>query len=170
MGDAMAVMKKSAVFAAFCSLGSGLLFAAPPRQGTALPISVADLMRASIEVAADGIWAAEGSEKLSDEEWQLADQDSVNLLVATQLMSKAGTGKQDATWVSAADWQTWSRQMQSAALQIRGAAKEMDQKKLAAAGDRLQELCEACHTKYRPQIPTDGISRYPFYPKRELPK
>jgi hypothetical protein len=166
----MAIRKKSAVFAAICGLGSGLLFAAPPKAATALPISVADLMRASIEVPADGIWAAEGSEKLSDEEWQLADQDSVNLVAATQLMSKAGTGKQDAKWVSAADWQTWSREMQKTALQIRGAAKGMDQKKLAAAADRLQELCEACHTKYRPQTPTDGISRYPFYPKRELPK
>jgi len=166
----MAIRKKSAVFAAICGLGSGLLFAAPPKAATALPISVADLMRASIEVPADGIWAAEGSEKLSDEDWQLADQDSVNLVAATQLMSKAGTGKQDAKWVSAVDWQTWSREMQKTALQIRGAAKEMDQKKLAAAGDRLQELCEACHTKYRPQTPTDGISRYPFYPKRELPK
>jgi hypothetical protein len=170
MGDAMAITKKSAVFAAFCGLGSGLLLAAPPKPATALPISVADLMRASIEVPADGIWAAEGSEKLSGEEWQLADQDSVNLVVATQLMSKAGTGKQDAKWVSAADWQNWSRQMQKTALQIRGAAKEMDQKKLAAGGDRLQELCEACHTKYRPQTPSDGISRYPFYPKRELSK
>jgi hypothetical protein len=46
----------------------------------------------------------------------------------------------------------------------------MDQKKLAAAGDHLQELCEGCHTKYRPQTPTDGVSRYPFYPKRELQK
>jgi Cytochrome C' len=170
MGDAMPIVKKSAVFAAFCGLGSGLLFAAPPKPAAALPISVADLMRASIEVPADGIWAAEGSDKLSDEEWQLADQDSVNLVVATQMMSKAGTGKQDAKWVSAADWQTWSRQMQKTALQVRSAAKEMDQKKLAAAGDRLQELCEACHTKYRPQTPTDGISRYPFYPKRELSK
>jgi hypothetical protein len=170
MGDAMAIMKKSAVFAVVCGLGSGLLFAAPPKPATALPISVADLMRASLEVPADGIWAAEGSEKLSDEEWQLADQDSVNLIAATQLMSKAGNGKQDAKWVSAADWQTWSREMQKTALQIRSATKEMDQKKLAAAGDRLQELCEACHTKYRPQTPTDGISRYPFYPKRDLPK
>jgi Cytochrome C' len=170
MGDAVAITKKSAVFAAFCGLGSALLFAAPLKPSTALPFSVADLMRASIEVPADGIWAAEGTEKLSDEEWQLADQDAVNLLAATQLMSKTGTGKQDAKWVTAADWQAWSRDMQKTALQIRGAAKEMDQKKLAAAGDRLQELCEACHTKYRPQIPTDGISRYPFYPKRELSK
>ena len=125
-------------------------------------------MRASIEIPADGIWAAEGAEKLSEEEWQLADQDAVNLIAATQLLPKAGSGKQDAKWVAAADWQAWSRDMQKTALQLRVAAKEMDQKKLAVAGDHLQELCEGCHTKYRPQTPTDGVSRYPFYPKREL--
>jgi hypothetical protein len=46
----------------------------------------------------------------------------------------------------------------------------MDQKKMAAAADHLQEICEACHTKYRPQSPSDGVSRYPFYPKREPAK
>jgi Cytochrome C' len=156
----------AAVVGIFSSSG----FAAPPKPASALPISVADLMRASIEIPADGIWAAEGSEKLSEEEWLLADQDAVNLMAATQLMTKSGTGKQDAKWVAAADWQAWSRDMQKTALQLRAAAKERDQKKLAAAGDHLQELCEGCHTKYRPQTPTDGISRYPFYPKRELAK
>jgi hypothetical protein len=41
---------------------------------------------------------------------------------------------------------------------------------MAAAADHLQEICEACHTKFRPQAPSDGVSRYPFYPKRELAK
>jgi hypothetical protein len=166
----MAIMRTRSSLAAFCALVATLALASQPQPSGRLPLSVADLMRASIEVPADGIWAAEGAEKLSDEEWQLAEQDAVNLIAATQLMSKAGTGKQDAKWVSAAEWQNWSREMQKTALQIRSAAKEMDQKKLAAGGDHLQELCEACHTKYRPQSPTDGVSRYPFYPKRELQK
>src|ERR1700760_649115 len=118
---------------------AGSALAEPPKAGSSLPISIADLMRASIEIPADGIWAAEGSEKLSEEEWLLADQDAVNLIAATTLMTKAGTGKKDAQWVAAADWQTWSREMQKTALQVRAAAKAMDQKKLAAAGDHLQE-------------------------------
>jgi hypothetical protein len=166
----MITIRKTALLAATAGLLANSVFAVPPKPAAVLRISVADLMRASIEVPADGIWAAEGSEKLSEEEWQLADQDAVNLIAATQLMSEAGTGKQDAKWVAAEDWQTWSRDMQKTALQLRVAAKEMDQKKLAAAGDHLQELCEGCHTKYRPQTPTDGVSRYPFYPKRELAK
>jgi hypothetical protein len=144
--------------------------AAAPARALTLPISLLDVMRASIEISADGIWAAEGADKLAEEDWQLADQDSVNLIAATTLLASAGTGKNDATWVANADWQTWVHDMDRTALQIRNAAKAMDQKKMAAAADHLQEICEACHTKYRPQAPSDGVSRYPFYPKRELAK
>jgi Cytochrome C' len=144
--------------------------AAAPVRPLTLPISFLDVMRASIEIPADGIWAAEGADKLAEEDWQLADQDAVNLIAATTLLASAGTGKNDAAWVAKADWQTWVRDMEKTALQIRSAVKAMDQKKMAAAADHLQEICEACHTKYRPQAPSDGVSRYPFYPKRELAK
>jgi hypothetical protein len=144
--------------------------AAASARTLTLPISLLDVMRASIEIPADGIWAAEGADKLAEEDWQLADQDAVNLVAATTLLASAGTGKNDARWVANADWQTWIREMQKTALQIRSAVKAMDQKKMAAAADHLQEICEACHTKYRPQAPSDGVSRYPFYPKRELAK
>jgi hypothetical protein len=166
---------------------SGTALTAPPKSGAAatpaapagphaaahaatLPVSLADVMRASVEIPADGIWAAEGAEKLSEEDWQLADQDAVNLIAAAALISRAGTGKNDAKWVANADWQNWVRDMEKASLQIRSAVKAMNQKEMAAAADHLQEVCESCHTKYRPQSPSDGVSRYPFYPKRELAK
>jgi hypothetical protein len=135
-----------------------------------LPISFLDVMRASIEIPADGIWAAEGADKLSEEDWQLADQDAVNLIAATTLLAGGGAGKNDAKWAANADWQTWVRDMEKTAVQIRAAVKATDQKQMAASADHLQEICEACHTKYRPQAPSDGVSRYPFYPKRELAK
>jgi Cytochrome C' len=135
-----------------------------------LPISVLDVMRASVEIPADGIWAAVGADKLSDDDWQLADQDAVNLIAATTLLAGGGTGQNDAKWVANPEWQTWVRDMEKTALEIRAAVKATDQKKMAAAADHLQEICEACHTKFRPQAPSDGVSRYPFYPKRELAK
>ncbi len=135
-----------------------------------LPVSLLEVMRASVEVPADGIWAAEGSDKLSEEEWQLADQDALNLILAAALIAHAGTGKKDAKWVATADWQTWVRDMEKTAREIRAAVKAKNQKKMADAADHLQEICEACHTKYRPKAPSDGVSRYPFYPKRELAK
>jgi hypothetical protein len=152
--------------AATKSSGASAPSVRPPQP----PISLADLMRATVEIPADGIWAAEAADKLSEEDWQLADQDAVNLIAAATLITRGGTGKNDAKWVANADWHAWVGDMQKTALQIRAAVKAMDQKKMAAAADHLQEICEACHTKYRPQTPSDGVSRYPFYPKRELAK
>src|SRR3974390_541308 len=110
--------------------------AAPKASGAAptgrLPVSLLDLMRASVEISADGIWAAEGSDKLSEEEWQLADQDAVNLIVASHLVAHAGTGRNDAKWVATADWQGWGREMEKTSRAIRAAVKAMDPKKKAA--------------------------------------
>ncbi|HTB88873.1 MAG TPA: cytochrome c [Steroidobacteraceae bacterium] len=135
-----------------------------------VPLSILDLMRASIEIPADGIWAAQGAEKLSDDDWLLADEDSVSLAGAATLISKPGTGKNDRKWVANADWQSWVRDLQTTALAIRAAAKAKDFAKFGAAADHLSEICQSCHTKYRPEAPSDGIARYPFYPKRELAK
>jgi hypothetical protein len=134
----------------------------------AVPVSILDLMRASVEIPADGIWAAQGAEKLSDDDWLLADEDSVSLAVAATLISKPGTGKNDRKWVANADWQSWARDVQATALRIRAAAKAKDSAKFSAAADHLSEICQSCHTKYRPEAPSDGVARYPFYPKRAL--
>jgi cytochrome c553 len=134
------------------------------------PLSILELMRASIEIPADGLWAAEGAEKLSDEDWLLADQDAVQLIGAVSLLSRGGAGKNDRKWMENADWQAWVRDTEKTAIALRAAAKAHDATKLAASGDHLQEICAACHAKYRPAEPSDGIARYPFYPKRELAK
>ncbi len=153
------------VFAA----GLGIETATPVKSLTP-PISLLDLMRASIEISADGIWAAEAADKLSDDEWLLADQDAVNLIAATSCISLLGTGNQDRIRAGNADWQSWIKDMRETALQIRTAARVRDQTRFAALGDHLQEICSGCHGKYRPEKPSDGILRYPFYPKRELVK
>jgi hypothetical protein len=132
------------------------------------PISLVDIMRASVEIPADGIWAVEGNEKMTDEDWALADQDAVNLIVASAVIAHPGTGKNDAAWTKAKDWQGWATDLGNSAAAIREAVRQKDTKALALSGDRLGQVCEACHTKYRPQTPTDGVERYPFYPKRDL--
>ena len=136
----------------------------------AAPLSILDLMRASVEIPADGIWAAQGAEKLSEDDWLLVDQDSVSLAGAATLISQPGTGKNDRKWVASTDWQSWVRDMQTTALAIRAAAKAKDSTQFSAAADHLSEVCQSCHTKYRPEAPSDGVARYPFYPKRELAK
>jgi hypothetical protein len=132
----------------------------------ALPISLLDVMRADVEVPAGGIWAAQGLETLSDDDWLLVDQDAVSLISSASAISQPGTGKDDKAWIANADWQAWAKSMQASALEIRAAAKAKDQTAFSAAADKLTGVCEECHAKYRPQTPSDGVARYPFYPKR----
>jgi hypothetical protein len=163
-------------FATAALLAAPALLAGPAGPATpaakaallVVPVSILDLMRASVEIPADGIWAAQGAEKLDDDDWLLVDEDSVSLAAAATLISKPGTGKNDRKWVANADWQSWVRDVQTTALAIRAAAKAKDSAKFTAAADHLSEVCQSCHTKYRPEAPSDGVARYPFYPKREL--
>jgi hypothetical protein len=134
-----------------------------------LAVSVLDVMRASVQIPADGIWGAAGGDKLTDDEWLLAEQDATNLVAAATLIAIPGTGRNDRQWAASPDWQNWVREFKRAALDLHAAARAHDLAKLSAAGDRLTKVCEDCHAKYRPAAPSDGVSRYPFYPKRELP-
>jgi hypothetical protein len=159
------------VLALAATLQTGAAWTASPSGKSAplaVPVSILDLMRAAVEIPADGIWAAQGAEKLTDDDWLLADEDSVSLAGAATLISMPGKGKNDHKWVANADWQSWVRDVQTTALAIRAAAKAKDPGKFSAAADHLSEVCQSCHTKYRPEAPSDGVARYPFYPKREL--
>ena len=135
-----------------------------------VPLTLLEIMRAAVEIPADGIWGAQSEEKLSEEQWQLADQDSINLIVGSSLVARGGTGKSDPKWAANADYQTWAQDLEKTALDIRVAVRAKDFGKMSKSADHLQELCEGCHSKYRPQTASDGVVRYPFYPKRELAK
>ncbi len=135
-----------------------------------LPTTLLEVMRASVEIPADGIWAAQSAEKLEDPDWLLAEQDSIDLANAATLMTLATTGAKDAEKQVNADFHNWAAEIQKTAGVLRDAAKAKDQMKLGMAADHLTDTCQACHDKYRPEIPSDGVSRYPFYPARERKK
>jgi hypothetical protein len=135
-----------------------------------LPLSLLAVMRANLEIPADGIWAIQGMDSLSEPEWQLAEQDATNLVLAASLISKPGTGKNDQTWTANADWQSWSAETLKTALQIHDAVKTKNLTAMSDAANHLTEVCQSCHDKYRPESPSDGVARYPFYPVRKLPK
>jgi hypothetical protein len=63
---------------------------APTACPVALPISLLDVMRASIEIPADGIWAAEGADKMSEEDWQLAGGDVFIVAARTRSSNHRG--------------------------------------------------------------------------------
>jgi hypothetical protein len=125
-------------------------------------------MVALIDFAADGIWRPAASEvPLSDDQWRLAEQDAYNLIASTTLMTTPGTGAHDAEWVKDSDWRRWTKEMQVVALEAKAAVDAKDQERLRLVGDRLVELCQTCHQKFKPGLPSMGITRYPIYPKRD---
>lgn len=134
----------------------------------ALSVPINAVMVAQLDFAADGIWRPAASETpLTDAQWLLAEQDAVNLISAATLITTAGTGDKDALWVKDPEWRRWSREMQTVALEAKSAVDSRDKERLALVGDRLVELCQACHQKFKPGLPTMGITRFPIYPKRD---
>lgn len=145
---------------------------AAPNSGSApLPLSqsINSVMVAMIDFAADGIWRPAASETpLTDAQWLLVQQDAVTISAAATLITLPGTGVNDADWVQADDWRRWSTEMRELGDEARIAAQIRDQTQLALVGDRLVEVCQACHTAYKPGLPSMGVTRFPLYPKREL--
>lgn len=133
-----------------------------------LPVPINAVMVAQLDFAADGIWRPAASvAPLTDAQWLLAEQDAVNLISAATLITTPGTGGNDALWVQDPEWRRWASEMQTVALEAKGAIDNRDKERLALVGDRLVELCQACHQKFKPGLPTMGITRFPIYPKRD---
>lgn len=153
------------------TLSPDVATAAPPDADVgalALPIPINAVMVAQLDFAADGIWRPAASETpLTDTQWLLAEQDAVNLISAGTLITTPGTGDNDAAWVKDPEWRRWSREMQTVALEAKAAIDTRDKERLALVGDRLVELCQACHQRFKPGLPTMGITRFPIYPKRD---
>ena len=58
----------------------------PPLGGP--PLSILEVMRAAIEIPADGLWAAQGADKLTDDDWLLVEQDAIQLTGASSLVAR----------------------------------------------------------------------------------
>jgi hypothetical protein len=133
-----------------------------------LAVPINSVMVALVDFAADGVWRPAASEiALSDDQWLLAEQDAINLIASATLITTPGTGANDAQWVEDADWRRWATEMRTVALEAKAAVDARDQERLGLVGDRLVELCQSCHQKFKPGLPTMGVTRFPIYPKRD---
>jgi cytochrome c5 len=134
------------------------------------PLTLLQIMRASVEIPADGVWGVTSEEKLTAAQWSLAEQDATNIIASASLISSAGNGPKDKAKQAHANYQAWAKDVQVTGIKILAAAKAKDLKALGEHGDHLAEICQSCHDKYRPEIPSDGVQKFPFYPARELKK
>ena len=130
----------------------------------AVPISVNALMVALVDQASHEIWdGGNQARDLTDREWLLIEQHSLQLAGAGSLISLGGTGPADRGWALSPAWQDWSRKMSMVALDAKKAVDTKNKAALRMAGDALVETCEGCHKVFKPDVPSEGIMHQPHY-------
>jgi len=136
-----------------------------------LPISQNQVMVSLIDFAADGMWRpADPDRTLTDSDWDMARNDALSLAAATSLMTvPSAGGERDLKFISDSNWRNWTMELRAAALDGAKAAEAKDKSALRAAGDRAVEVCQSCHTHFKPGMPGGGVTRYPQYPKPPRP-
>jgi len=113
-----------------------------------LQLSINEIMTGVITPATNAIWEGSYLDTLSDEDWQLLLQSSIQVYLSAEAISFAQMNDVDNGRLDMSDWQEWSRQLAELALVAKDAAENRDQMAFADAGDAMVEICEACHTAY----------------------
>jgi len=135
----------------------------PPH--VALPISINAVMVSFVDQAAHEIWDGGNQDRdLTDREWLLIEQHSLQLAAAGTVISLGGTGPADRGWALSPAWQDWSRKLGVIALEAKQAVDAKSKVALRDAGDKLTDTCESCHKIFKPDVPTEGIMHQPHYP------
>jgi hypothetical protein len=129
----------------------------------ALKTSINALMVALVDHAAHEIWEAASAETLTGRDWQTVEQHALQLVASGTLISLAGTGPQDAAWVTTPAWQDWARKLTDGGLATLDAVQKSDRRALHAAGQAIVDTCFGCHDTFKPDAPTEGLLHVPHY-------
>ena len=137
-----------------------VLSACQPAQETeafALPVSINEVMASLINHSADPIWIAAWRNPRSERDWRELEHLARQLQIGAALLTIPGTGPADEQWTRRAEWQQFSIQLSSAAGRAVNAARSKDIELISRAGDEIVAVCEACHTDFKPDLPTMNI-------------
>jgi hypothetical protein len=125
-----------------------------------LPISINAVMVSTIDHASDYMFAiGNGDMPKSDHDWYLVENSAYETMLGGRIIQFAGTGSNDAAWVADPEWKQLADQLTSLGeegLKL-AKARDSDQKKWMDLGNRLVDDCLACHQKFKPEIPSQGI-------------
>lgn len=133
---------------------------AAPAGLTKLPISINATMVGLVDHSSDFIFAVgNGDLPKNDHDWDMVKDHAYEMILAGQIIQIPGTGDGDAAWVANSDWKTWSQDLTEIGQMALGLAnaKSTDAKSWQKIGDDLVQNCLACHQKYKPDIPSQGI-------------
>lgn len=126
-------------------------------QTMRLPVSHNNVMVTLINDAADPIWVAAWRNPGSEVQWRDLEKLGNRLQIGGALLTVPGTGPLDARWAGSAEWRELARRLNHAGARASEAARLRDVGMIADVGDEIVEVCEACHTRFKPAVPTGGI-------------
>jgi hypothetical protein len=130
---------------------------APPVQS---PVSINAEMVRIVDHAAHQLWNVEkqGQALKTDADWENVVEHATQIAAAGALIRLEGTGPNDRTFVQQPEWQKFATAVSTAGLAALRAAETKDQTALVAANGQLVEACEGCHKKFKPALPSEGIT------------
>jgi len=79
------------------------------------------------------------------------------LQAAATLVSIDGTGPADRGWETSPGFQERARKLSDSAVSVRSAVDAKSRIALRTVGDTLVDVCNDCHTEFKPNVPTKGI-------------
>jgi hypothetical protein len=110
-----------------------------------------------VDHSAHEIWeAGNRNVALTGAEWLTVEQHATQLQGAATLVSLGGTGPSDREWAASPIWQEWAGMLRNAAASAKAASDTKNQMALRGAGDELVSVCEGCHDRFKPDVPTEG--------------
>lgn len=124
------------------------------------PVSINAEMVRVVDHAAHQLWNAEkeGMAPKSDADWENIVEHATQIAAAGALIRLEGTGPNDRTFVQQSDWQKFGADVSSAGLAALRAAEAKNQEALVIANGQLVEACEGCHKRFKPALPSEGIT------------
>ena len=124
------------------------------------PVSINAEMVRIVDHAGHQLWNAEKPDMApkTDADWENIVEHATQIAAAGALIRLEGTGPNDRTFVQNPDWQKFAMAVSTAGLAALKAGETKNQEALVAANGQLVEACENCHKRFKPALPSEGIT------------
>jgi hypothetical protein len=138
-----------------------------PTLALTLPISINAVMVGGIDHASDPLFgvgnALFGSGRLpsSDDDWREVQYHAYQMAILGKVIQLPGTGPRDAEWTANPQWKGFADSLSNVAMEILKKAEAKDAQGFDELGNKLVDVCEACHQAFKPEIPTMKIFHKP---------
>jgi hypothetical protein len=124
------------------------------------PVSINAEMVRVVDHAGHQLWNAEKPDMApkTDADWENIVEHATQIAAAGALIQLEGTGPNDRTFVQQPDWQKFATAVSTAGLAALKAGETKNKEALLAANSQLVDACEGCHKRFKPSLPSEGIT------------